>query len=140
LAQNLTIRTASERDYPAIVRLQQKAPEAAPWPLGGYAGFLVLLALVDGTPAGFCCWRQTVPDEAELLNLAVDPAYRRTGVGRQLLAVLEQAARGTIFLEVAATNTGAIALYHAAGWAHVAVRKGYYDQGKIDAIVMKKGS
>ena len=134
------IRTATERDYPAIARLQQKAPEAAQWPVGDYAGYEVLLAMIDGVPAGFCCWRQTMPDEAELLNLAVDPAQRRKGVGRALLQALEKAAAGTIFLEVAADNDGALALYRAAGWEDVAVRRGYYHHGQTDAVVMKKRS
>lgn len=137
---SLTVRSATERDYPAVARLQQKAPEAAQWPLGDYAGFAVLLASIGGVPAGFCCWRQTAPDEAELLNLAVDPAYRRQGAGRALLEAVERAARGTIFLEVAAANQAALGLYANAGWEQIAVRKGYYDQGRVDAIVMKKRS
>ena len=100
----------------------------------------MLLASIDGTAAGFCSWRQTVDDEAELLNLAVDPCFRRRGVALALLGALEKAARGTIFLEVAETNLGAIALYRNAGWEEIAVRKGYYGQGKINAIVMKKSS
>jgi ribosomal-protein-alanine acetyltransferase len=139
-AESLIVRTASERDFPAIARLQEKSPEAAQWPLGDYSGFFLLLASLDGIPAGFCVWRQTADDEAELLNLAVDPAYRRQGVGRALLSALENAACGSIFLEVAVTNTAAIALYRNAGWEHIAIRKKYYSDGRVDAIVMKKRS
>jgi ribosomal-protein-alanine N-acetyltransferase len=120
--------------------LQQLSPEAAQWPLGDYSGSSLLLALIDDVPAGFCSWRQTVEDEAELLNLAVDPAFRRRGVGKALLSALEKAAKGTIFLEVAETNAAAIALYRNTGWLEVAIRKGYYNHGKINGIVMKKCS
>jgi ribosomal-protein-alanine N-acetyltransferase len=120
--------------------LQELAPEAAQWPLGDYSGCSLLLASSDGLPAGFCSWRQTAEDEAELLNLAVDPAFRRRGVGRALLEEFEKAARGQIFLEVAENNPGAIALYRSAGWEQVAIRKGYYDHGQINGIVMKKRS
>ena len=43
-------------------------------------------------------------------------------------------------LEVAQNNTAARALYRGAGWEDVALRKGYYDHGNINGIVMKKGS
>lgn len=100
----------------------------------------MLLAMADFVPAGFLAWRQTGPEEAELLNLAVDPAVRRRGVARALLGELIHMARGDIFLEVAENNFGAIALYTAAGWKAVSVRRGYYQQGRINAVVMKKGS
>lgn len=136
----ITVRPGTERDSPAIARLQALAPEAAQWPLGDYSGSSLLVAMIDGTPVGFCSWRQTASDEAELLNLAVDPAFRRRGVGRALLGALEKAASGAIFLEVAETNMPARVLYRKAGWKEIAVRKGYYDQGNINGIVMKKGS
>jgi ribosomal protein S18 acetylase RimI-like enzyme len=138
--RTITVRSAVERDYGAIARLQQQSPEAAQWPLGDYSGSSLLLASIDDNPVGFCSWRQIVDEEAELLNLAVDPAFRRRGVGKALLNYLEHVARGTIFLEVAENNSGALALYRNAGWEEVSIRKGYYDRGKINGVVMKKGS
>jgi ribosomal protein S18 acetylase RimI-like enzyme len=114
-------------------------PEAAQWPVGDYAGFETLIAFAEGKAAGFCAWRQTAPDEAELLNLGVDPASRRCGIASALLEELCAQARGNIFLEVAESNNQAISLYTAQGWTPVAVRKVYYSSGK-DAIVMKKRS
>ena len=89
---------------------------------------------------GFCAWRQTAPDEAELLNLGVDPGARRKGVASALLDALCTHAQGEIFLEVAEPNAPAIALYVKRGWTPVAVREGYYEQGRINAVVMKKRS
>jgi ribosomal-protein-alanine N-acetyltransferase len=137
---SIVVRPAAERDFPAIARIQQRCPEAAQWPVGDYSGFSTLLAFGDGLPAGFCAWRQTVPEEAEILNLAVDPAFRRRGIASALLNSLTDLARGEIFLEVAESNLGAIALYTQAGWRPVALRRGYYQQGQINAVVMKKGS
>jgi ribosomal-protein-alanine N-acetyltransferase len=136
----IEVRDAGEADYPAIARLQAQAPEAAQWPLGDYSGSSLLIAFVDGVAAGFCSWRQIVDDEAELLNLAVSPAFRRLGVARALLETLSSTARGSIFLEVAETNLGAFALYKSTGWEQVAVRKGYYSNGTVSGIVMKKSS
>jgi ribosomal protein S18 acetylase RimI-like enzyme len=136
---SIVVRPASESDYPSIARIQQRCPEAAQWPVGDYSSFETLLALVDSHPAGFCAWRQTAPDEAELLNLGVDPALRRRGVAAALLNALIGAAHGEIFLEVAEPNTAALALYTALGWERVALRPDYYQKG-VNAIVMKKRS
>jgi [ribosomal protein S18]-alanine N-acetyltransferase len=100
--------------------------------------------LQDG--AGFLIGR-IVAAEAEVLTLAVDPATRRQGIGARLVAdFLEQArSRGAIdvFLEVAADNLPAQALYHAAGFAESGRRRGYYRQADgtpLDAIVMARRS
>jgi ribosomal protein S18 acetylase RimI-like enzyme len=137
---SIVVRPASESDYPAIARIQQRCAEAAQWPVGDYSGFNVLIALADAVAAGFCAWRQTSSDEAELLNLGVEPACRRKGVAAALLRTVSEYARGEIFLEVAATNPGAIALYERQGWVRLAIRRGYYDSGRTDAVVMKKPS
>jgi ribosomal protein S18 acetylase RimI-like enzyme len=139
------VRAGFESDYPAIARLQQQCPEAAQWPVGDYFGYEMLVAVseVERTPAeiaGFCAWRHITDKEAELLNLAVDPARRRQGVGSALLECLTSVAPGDIFLEVAETNAPAIALYQRHGWRQTGLRQGYYLQGSINAIVMKKSS
>jgi ribosomal-protein-alanine N-acetyltransferase len=136
----VTIRPALERDHPAISRIQCRCPETAQWPLGDYSGFPLLLALVENTPAGFCSWRQSAEDEAEILNLAVDPGFRRRGVASALLSAVSAQARGTIFLEVAEPNAPAIALYRKLGWEQAGLRAGYYNHGSVNAVVMKKCS
>ena len=135
----MLIRAAREADYPEVARLQAAAPEAAQWPLGDYSGFLVLLAWEGETAMGFCAWRQTAADEAEMLNLAVAPACRKRGAGRALVEELRRRAAGTIFLEVAEANTAARALYRKTGWVELSERKDYYGPGQ-NAIVMKNSS
>lgn len=80
-------------------------------------------------------------DEAEVLTLAVVPEARRRGVGRMLLtqACAEAAARGaaTMFLEVAADNDAARALYAALGFRPVGQRRAYYPGG-VDALVLRR--
>ena len=79
-------------------------------------------------------------EEAEILTLAVLPAARRAGLGRALLAAAaaEAAARGAraLFLEVAAGNQPARALYVAAGFVAVGLRRRYYPDGQ-DALVLR---
>jgi ribosomal-protein-alanine N-acetyltransferase len=88
---------------------------------------------------GFALGR-AVAGEAELLTLAVAPDRRRQGAGRRLLAGFEAEARargaGEAFLEVAADNDAARALYAGAGYAAAGRRPGYY--AGTDALVLRK--
>jgi len=89
-------------------------------------------------------WR-TAAHEAEIYTIVVHPEQRQMGVGRALVeAALEQARRDgalAIFLEVSVENTAALALYAAAGFAQVGLRRGYYTHGHetpIDAVIMRR--
>lgn len=139
-ASPILVRPARERDFAAIARIQVRCPETAQWPLGDYSGFPLLVALIENAPAGFCSWRQTAPDEAEILNIAVDPDFRRRGVASALLSAVSAQAQGEIFLEVAESNLAAIALYRGHGWEPAGIRAGYYNHGSVNAVVMKKRS
>lgn len=99
-----------------------------------------------GEPAlekGFILCR-SIAGEAEILTIAVDPAARRRGWGAALVEMAAGIAAETgseaLFLEVAADNTAAIALYAATGFAKVGLRKGYYPHpdGARDAVVMRR--
>jgi ribosomal-protein-alanine N-acetyltransferase len=70
----------------------------------------------------------------------VAPQARRKGVASALLSALTEAANGEVFLEAAETNTSAIDLYAKLGWERISVRKGYYENGCVNAVVMKKSS
>lgn len=88
----------------------------------------LLMAELDGRPAGFALTRAIV-DEAELLLIAVHPDAQRQGVGRKLIAGVAQAAkrRGAtrLFLEVRSNNP-ALSLYTANGFSKVGERPNYY--------------
>lgn len=117
-----------------------RCPEAAQWPVGDYSQYETLIAFIASEPAGFCVWRQLDPEDAELLNLGIDPQYRRRGVASALLDALCRSTTSNIFLEVAEPNLPAIALYKKHGWSQTGVRPGYYHHGKINGIVMNKRS
>ncbi|KIT17662.1 Mycothiol acetyltransferase [Jannaschia aquimarina] len=88
---------------------------------------------------GFALGR-VVADECELLTLVVDPEFRRRGIARTLLRCFETEARRRgatrMFLEVAADNHFALALYEGAQWSAVGRRPAYY--GDVDAILMER--
>ena len=85
---------------------------------------------------------QSVPDEADMMNLAVRPDARRQGVAQALLRALEAALREkgirSLTLEVRAGNAPAIRLYTQAGFRQAGRRKNYYFHPKEDALILKK--
>lgn len=119
---------------------------AFPWSEKTFASnqgerFINLRLDVDGKMAAFAI-TQVVLDEASLFNIAVDPAFQRRGLGRQLLQHLidELIKRDvlTLWLEVRASNLPAIALYEQLGFNQVSRRPNYYPtaSGREDAILM----
>lgn len=89
---------------------------------------------------GFALVR-TIADETELLTLAVDPAFQRRGIADTLMRTwLETSTAERAFLEVAADNAPARALYAKYGFAETGRRKRYYPRasGKaVDAVLMQ---
>ena len=90
--------------------------------------------------AGGFVMARAVADEAEILTLAVIPAFRRQGLGRRLLgAAMTRAAvlgAAAMFLEVATTNHAARGLYVAMGFVESGLRRRYYADG-TDALVLR---
>ena len=83
-----------------------------------------------------------VADDAQVLTVGVVPAARRRGIAVRLLDGLlaEARSRGALeaFLEVRVDNAAARELYAREGFAEIAVRRGYYDNGRVDAVVMRR--
>ena len=80
--------------------------------------------------------------QADVLTIAVAPAYWGRGIGSALLSALIQAARNRgcteVFLEVREDNQRARGLYLRRGFEEIGVRRGYYQPSGTDAIVMRK--
>lgn len=102
------------------------------------------LVAVAGEPkviAGFIIG-QLAADEAEILSVGVAPDWQRAGLGKMLVEGLIRAVRRgeakRLFLEVAADNAGAIALYKSLKFAETGRRKAYYQRANgpaADAIM-----
>ncbi|MCL4795483.1 MAG: GNAT family N-acetyltransferase [Bryobacteraceae bacterium] len=133
------IRRMREEDGPAVVRIQRVSPEAARWTPAGYMVFEAFVVEVAGEIAGFLVMRATAPDEAEILNLAVAPAWQRRGLARMLLERVAFSPPRALFLEVRESNSTARALYAAMGFAECGRRPGYYREPDEAAIVMRRG-
>ena len=140
-----TISSLTTTDLARAYEIETRA-HAFPWSEKTFASnqgerYLNLRLMAGEVMAAFAI-TQVVLDEATLFNIAVDPAWQRQGLGRQLLEYLIQALeeRGvaTLWLEVRASNTAAIALYESLGFNEATIRRNYYPtaQGREDAIIM----
>lgn len=103
---------------------------------------LWLCAMDGDTVAGYI-GSQTVLGEADMMNVAVSPAYRRQGLGRALVLALCEALKTqmqatVLTLEVRDSNAAAIALYEDLGFTQIGLRKNYYQHPKEDARILRK--
>ncbi len=94
--------------------------------------------------AGFAMLRM-LGDDVELMTIAIDPRYRKRGIGRALMhAVFEDlmmTPAKRMILEVAADNPAALKLYRSLGFTQISERKGYYarpDGQPATALVMAR--
>ena len=102
---------------------------------------LWLIAVVDGKVAGYI-GSQSVPPEADVMNVAVYPEFRRQGIAETLVRALvtELHARNheSLTLEVRASNAQAIALYQKLDFVQVGRRPNYYRHPREDALILRK--
>jgi ribosomal-protein-alanine N-acetyltransferase len=133
----VTVRPGVAADLEAVARIQAASPEAARWNPADYLRCDFLVALDDDRVTGFLVARRVAEGESEILNLAVDPAWRRRGIGRRLTDEIRLQHLGDVFLEVRESNAKARSFYKSMGFQEVIVRPGYYDDPLESAIVMK---
>ncbi len=141
----MTISSLQPSDWALAYAIETRS-HAYPWSEQTFQSnqgerFLNLRAECDGQLAGFAIC-QVVLDEASLFNLAVDPAFQRRGIGRQLLSELTEQLLArqvtTLWLEVRESNSAAIQLYQSLDFNEVSRRRNYYPTptGREDALLM----
>jgi ribosomal-protein-alanine N-acetyltransferase len=85
----------------------------------------------------------TIAETAQILTVGVLPAARRRGIGtvvvRALVARARQRRADEVLLEVRVDNEAALKLYENEGFAALGRRRGYYEQGRVDALTMRLG-
>lgn len=101
-----------------------------------YAG-----AFLNGKLVGCCGFWQSFED-ADVGNVAVDPALRRRQIGeRMLLFLMEEGKKRGVenfTLEVRSSNTAALSLYTKLGFVQEGIRKGFYESPREDALILWK--
>ena len=130
-------------DLPQVIAIERRA-FPTPWSLAMFVlelskpSGICLAARRDGRMCGYlvCSRYDTV---WHIMNVAVDPDDRRTGVATTLLgALLERVGdnRARYTLEVRQSNLAAIELYQRFGFRTAGLRRRYYQDNGEDALIM----
>ena len=159
----VTLRAMQASDLPAVLSVEERAYNV-PWTEGIFRDclrvrYLCMVAELSPSPAvdgvegadgeiiGHAVM-SVAAGECHVLNVCVHPDLHNRGIGRRMLRRLLALARrhdaDTAFLEVRASNVGAIALYYSEGFDEVGLRRGYYPAAidntveREDAVVMAR--
>jgi [ribosomal protein S18]-alanine N-acetyltransferase len=133
-------------DHLRAVHAIERASFSVPWPDDAYRNELLtnrlasyVVARAADVVVGFAgLW--VMVDEAHVTTFAVDPGWRRRGVGERLLlalldiAMTRRAREAT--LEVRLSNMPARRLYEKYGFRPVGIRPRYYSDNGEDALIM----
>ena len=142
----IEIRPMEEAHVPQIAQLE-KLCFSDPWSESSIASELsnplsCWLVAVEGEKLAGYIGSQTVMGETDMMNVAVNPDFRRQGVAQTLILALVEAlkAQGShwLMLEVRDSNVPARALYEKLGFSEVGRRKNYYRNPKEDALILRK--
>ena len=144
----LRFRRLELRDLGGIERIERRS-YPTPWSRSMFASEIakpssICLGAFDGETdklLGYLIISRYV-DAWHVMNVAVEPAYRRRGIATALLDRLfeltaDDSRRGYT-LEVRVSNTHAIQLYERLGFQGRGIRRGYYTDNREDALIMWK--
>ncbi len=142
-----TLRPMREHDLARVHAIERRSYDF-PWSLGVFS---------DCLRVGYCCWvvvaksdiagygiMTIAAQECHILNICVDPDYRRRGYAgallKQLLASADVHGAKTAYLEVRPSNFGAIDLYLRSGFMRIGERPDYYPArgGRENALVLSR--
>ena len=129
-------------DLPHVIAIERRS-FPAPWSLAMFVlelskpSSVCVGASRNGGLVGYliCSRYHTV---WHLMNVAVDPAHRRTGVATALIEELLETTgdHERYTLEVRMSNTEAIKMYESFGFRSAGVRRRYYHDNNEDALIM----
>jgi [ribosomal protein S18]-alanine N-acetyltransferase len=146
----MRLRRMTKRDMPAIMALEQElfpddawTPEMFAEEFAQPASRRLYLVAEEGTALiGYAGMMFTAGPQADVVTLAVAPAWWGRGIGTALLLALVEEARKRryteVLLEVREDNPRARRLYLRHGFTEVGIRRGYYQPSGVDAVVMRK--
>jgi ribosomal-protein-alanine N-acetyltransferase len=139
------IRWMIRRDMPEVLQAEQDSFEFA-WTEEDFLRCLRqrncigMVAECGEKVVGFMVY-ELHKSKLHILNFAVSPAARRTGIGAQMVAKLigklSSHRRTRITLEVRETNLPAQLFFRAQGFLATRVLRGYYEDSGEDAFLMQ---
>ena len=142
----MTILPMNESHVTQVAALEQVC-FSDPWSEKSVAseltnGLSLWLVAMEGEALAGYVGSQSVLGESDMMNVAVDPAFRRRGIARALVtSLVEELAKAgnhSLTLEVRASNTPAIGLYEKLGFRQIGRRKNYYRNPREDALILRK--
>ena len=142
----MMIEQMQERHVPQVAQLE-KLCFNDPWSERSVASELtnplsLWLVATEGDRVAGYVGSQTVIDETDMMNVAVDPEFRRQGIAEnlvmELIGVLREKGSRCLTLEVRASNEPAITLYEKLGFSQVGRRPKYYRNPREDALILRK--
>ena len=142
----MIIRKMDRADIPQLAELE-KLCFSDPWSESAFEYELrnplsLWLVAADGDAVAGYVGSQTVMGEADMMNIAVAPAYRRQKIAEnlvsQLVESLNEKEAKSLTLEVRVSNVPAISLYDKLGFVQVGRRPGYYRNPREDAYILRK--
>lgn len=132
-------------DLDEVYKLEEKC-FSVPWTYEAFRGELTknmlaryLVILLDEKIVGYGgVWY--ILEEGHITNIAIDPDFRKHGLGQKLVAeMIVEAVKNNIHqmtLEVRKSNIPAIKLYEKMGFEIAGVRPKYYTDNQEDALIM----
>lgn len=143
--KGLSIERMHEAHVPAVIEIE-RVSFGMPWSRETFLrvirnpAAMACVAILKDELVGYFC-ALSFGEEAEILKLAVAPAFRGRGIARSLNSrgiewLMERGCK-TVYLEVRRSNRAAIGLYERFGFRATGIRKGYYSAPSEDALVMR---
>lgn len=143
------LREMRWQDLPEVHRIEEAAFPQDAWSLASLWGELAArprrdYVVLEETARGLVGYAglDLAGDSSDIMTIAVAPERRGEGHGTVLLtALLDRAADAgatQVLLEVRADNEAAIGLYQRHGFGELHRRRGYYQPGAVDALIMKR--
>lgn len=131
---------------PRVLEIERASFGAAAWPgslfreLYARCRELFFVARTQGRVVGYVM-SAIERGDAEVTSIAVDPVFRRRGVGRALmrhtLRHLKAAGARAVWLMVRSSDAGAVGFYRRLGFRAVGRAPGYYEDG-TEALRMQR--
>jgi ribosomal-protein-alanine N-acetyltransferase len=145
----IRIRRMTLKDIDAIFAIE-RVSFSDPWSKRAFMSELVErgfnFSIVAEAPKGrkvigYCLFWIIEDDETHITNIAINPEFRRQGIGKLLIDEVIQRSRDkgipSVTLEVRESNTAAREFYDRLGFAEAGRRKGYYRKPVEDAIILR---
>ena len=145
-ANNYIIENFSDHHLEDVIQIERLS-NPTPWKEKTFKSVLssrtLSFVIIKEKIIGFCIATK-VFNECHLQNICVLPDYRKMGVGKNILEILNKRCKihelKKIILEVRESNSGAQAFYTKSGFNKIGLRKDYYQLGnqREPAVLMSQ--